>query len=476
MIGGTFIMRHTGMIAASCGLGLIFAWMGSLFQAGGLGSLLTGQGFGGKNIEACFLAVHGLTYLAAGILHSRRLIKRYRDKIPVVGCILMLIFPGLLIISRLLSPAPAVAMSGVLLAASGAALVVGRWGALMSSMVPGDAALTYGLSPLAAAVFAAVFRPWPVTLALVAAPVLSFALLRASEGADEGEEEQYEPLPGLPLWRLGVFLFCFYVANGFIISLTSAAFPGAGSAWGNAAASVAAAAAFRLIPGAGLRNFYWWSLPLLGVALFFLTFSPYMVLALLSLEGGLAFLDIYAWLLLLYFASRKGMNREAVFNSGMFIIVFATAASHIETLFAGVLSGGGHTYAVSLVTVGLFVMLMMLALWDGRAVYLWDGGGSPEAEKKEAPGADAAHEAEYRDGVFPDEKKLQMERRMLLMDYNLTSRETEIALLLLDGEKDASICSMLYISQNTLKYHLRNIYRKTGYSNRGELRDSLRCA
>ena len=463
------------MIAASCGLGLIFAWMGSLFQAGGLGSLLTGQGFGGKDIEVCFLAVHGLTYLAAGLLHSRRLIERYREKIPVVGCILMLILPGLLIISRLLSPAPAVAMSGVLLAASGAALVVGRWGALMSSMVPGDAAITYGLSPLAAAVFSAVSRPWPVALALVAAPVLSFALFRASDGADEGEEERHEPLPGLPLWRLGVFLFCFYVANGFIISLTSAAFPGAGSPWAGAVASLAAAAAFRFIPGAGLRNFYWWSLPLLGVALFFLTFSPYRGPALLSLEGGLAFLDLYAWLLLLYFASRKGMNREAVFNSGMFIIVFATAASHIETLFAGVLSGGGHPYAVSLVTVGLFVMLMMLALWDGRAVYLWDGGRAEEG-KKEPGGEGAADEAEDREEVFPDEKKQEMERRMLLMDYNLTSRETEIALLLLDGKKDASICSMLYISQNTLKYHLRNIYRKTGYSNRVELRDNMDCA
>ncbi len=59
------------------------------------------------------------------------------------------------------------------------------------------------------------------------------------------------------------------------------------------------------------------------------------------------------------------------------------------------------------------------------------------------------------------------------MEFNLTRQETEIALLLLKGQKDRNICSMLFITQNTLKYHLRNIYRKTGTANRLELRENL---
>ncbi len=59
------------------------------------------------------------------------------------------------------------------------------------------------------------------------------------------------------------------------------------------------------------------------------------------------------------------------------------------------------------------------------------------------------------------------------MEFNLTRQETEIALLLLKGQKDRSICSMLFITQNTLKYHLRNIYRKTGTANRLDLRENL---
>jgi len=71
------------------------------------------------------------------------------------------------------------------------------------------------------------------------------------------------------------------------------------------------------------------------------------------------------------------------------------------------------------------------------------------------------------------EKEEEMGRRMKLIKFNLTRQETEIALLLLKGAKDLNICSLLYISQNTLKYHLRNIYRKTGSGNRRELKNIL---
>lgn len=71
------------------------------------------------------------------------------------------------------------------------------------------------------------------------------------------------------------------------------------------------------------------------------------------------------------------------------------------------------------------------------------------------------------------EKEEEMLLRMKLMEFNLTRQETEIALLLLQGLKDRNICLLLYISQNTLKYHLRNIYRKTGSANRLELKNNV---
>lgn len=52
---------------------------------------------------------------------------------------------------------------------------------------------------------------------------------------------------------------------------------------------------------------------------------------------------------------------------------------------------------------------------------------------------------------------------------HLTPQERRIVQLLLDGYGNEEILKELYISVNTLKTHLRNIYRKTGTQNRREL-------
>jgi DNA-binding CsgD family transcriptional regulator len=46
--------------------------------------------------------------------------------------------------------------------------------------------------------------------------------------------------------------------------------------------------------------------------------------------------------------------------------------------------------------------------------------------------------------------------------YGLSVRETEIAVALLQGKSDKDIAALLYISIDTVKTHLKNIYRKTG--------------
>ena len=52
-------------------------------------------------------------------------------------------------------------------------------------------------------------------------------------------------------------------------------------------------------------------------------------------------------------------------------------------------------------------------------------------------------------------------REDLIRRFHLTSRESEIADLLLRGFSHKSICDMLHISPNTIKKHASNIYRKT---------------
>lgn len=50
----------------------------------------------------------------------------------------------------------------------------------------------------------------------------------------------------------------------------------------------------------------------------------------------------------------------------------------------------------------------------------------------------------------------------------LTRREREILQLLADGHSNAELARMLWVTEQTVKFHLSNIYRKLGVSNRTE--------
>ena len=54
-------------------------------------------------------------------------------------------------------------------------------------------------------------------------------------------------------------------------------------------------------------------------------------------------------------------------------------------------------------------------------------------------------------------------------EYNLTNREDEILELLLKGKSIDEICQICSISNNTLRKHIMNIYRKLGIHSRPEL-------
>lgn len=60
-----------------------------------------------------------------------------------------------------------------------------------------------------------------------------------------------------------------------------------------------------------------------------------------------------------------------------------------------------------------------------------------------------------------------------LVTYGLTRRECEIAEYAVSGLDNRSLAEQLHISENTVKTHVANIYRKMGVTNRGELLNKL---
>lgn len=53
-------------------------------------------------------------------------------------------------------------------------------------------------------------------------------------------------------------------------------------------------------------------------------------------------------------------------------------------------------------------------------------------------------------------------------EFSLTAREVEVAALVAQGLDNTTICSLLHLSPNTLKTHIRNLYRKIGAGSRAQ--------
>ena len=66
--------------------------------------------------------------------------------------------------------------------------------------------------------------------------------------------------------------------------------------------------------------------------------------------------------------------------------------------------------------------------------------------------------------------------RLQLEPFRLTRREAEIAILLLGELRRKEILEMCGITNNTLKSHIRRIYRKLGAVRRNDLAGRVRAA
>lgn len=75
----------------------------------------------------------------------------------------------------------------------------------------------------------------------------------------------------------------------------------------------------------------------------------------------------------------------------------------------------------------------------------------------------------YREG----EGSLEARCARAARTYDLTRREEEVLALLLQGCTRSEIARELFVSGNTVKTHVRNLYRKTGVTGKDELVQAL---
>ena len=71
--------------------------------------------------------------------------------------------------------------------------------------------------------------------------------------------------------------------------------------------------------------------------------------------------------------------------------------------------------------------------------------------------------------VAPQEKIRETLLEKFERHYQLSPRETEVFQLVMEGRSNAEIANTLFISENTVKFHMKNMLKKTQCTNRSEL-------
>lgn len=158
------------------------------------------------------------------------------------------------------------------------------------------------------------------------------------------------------------------------------------------------------------------------------------------LQSGFAAMDLFVFLTLIdwtaHFKSRKLIGAGLFFNV---IVIFISSWSFLGGYVGNLIS---HAYIPA---IGLFFILLMIPLLN--------------IIKETAPLQQKLNNLQN--------KKLYI--KSWYDKYSLTPREREVTNLLLDGNSTSEIVETLSISHNTLKTHLKNIYRKTNTGGQTEL-------
>ena len=239
-----------------------------------------------------------------------------------------------------------------------------------------------------------------------------------------------------------IFLLCFVKGIGFYFPMADVA---------NGGFSLELSRAFYAIGLllAGLLNDYKRFLG--GIACIAALIFPFILIALkFSPEYGL-----YVWIMGYIFTGFYAVYRVIVFSDisdntmfGLFLAPVGLLCGRLGDALCvpfGI-SLSGHPNV--LVIVGAIVFITTVILCYFIFDMLYRPNAITKAEAQANPSENIAAFAIYHD---------------------LSTREKEVLPLILGGKSNSEISGELFVSENTVKFHVRNILKKTGCSNRQEL-------
>ena len=310
--------------------------------------------------------------------------------------------------------------------------------------------------------------------------------------------------------KLVLLLILFYLAGGFFykLILLSSASVLQESYWLTNViywlVIVIAGSCLYLFPNLDLSVLYRPVLPLLGAGFVLIPFFHELTvfLPLTLLQAGFALFDLYTWLLFAYIA-KYYQKPATVFGWGMFLITISIFLGEtlFATLFTNITFSMKEIEIVSLCAALLMMVGTMLfqgkrdsfAGWEGPADLMSASGCLGQTSSEQIIIDEMASTLEISEQDENEHQKLECMkskstatrhtiesintntlREQFFLSLELTKREKDVALLLFEGRNNPYIRDILNISNNTLKTHLKNIYRKALINDRQQLLDLFR--
>lgn len=129
---------------------------------------------------------------------------------------------------------------------------------------------------------------------------------------------------------------------------------------------------------------------------------------------------------------------------------------------------------LSIMSIGMRLLvnggtLLMTAVGGLLFWIVYRGAEQDKSEKKgKSVEPEGSRDCGPKEGLFDKQKYLQFAN-----SYELTRREAEIGLLVLNGYSNMQIAETLYIAETTVKKHLSHIYEKTGTTGRKDFRQTV---
>jgi DNA-binding CsgD family transcriptional regulator len=297
-----------------------------------------------------------------------------------------------------------------------------------------------------------------VLLPLLAALVVLFVLMPAKDEAishEKGTADNFLSFFFIP--ALIIFIILLNMTLAFFYTVINNSYPAVS---GNTFTSHY----YRFIPylapffyilifkrNINLKNMIYFAVSLTGLAyvLFVILgdsiFGFYLTIT--AIQIGYNLFSLFVWLLIGNLSTRyKAPFR--FFGLGLFSILLGTFLGGFLSEYYYLQGDAPELITALSAIAAIFVALLLLPWLLEQSTEIKDSSDQVNVERL------------MSDQHFLDE---------LYLKAGLTPREIEIVGLLMEGCTNQAIAEKLYISENTLKTHLRNIYRKTRVRKKSEL-------